>query len=230
MGHTLSDAYADQEVQDPDAETLGEAAPDPNALASDDTLAAQAATPITPELKAQIAGEVQNQLAIEGAQAAGTAQPTAGEFPDSLKPNRVFVVANLLDVSTPDQQACSLTPGDVLRMEAAPPAASGTADVRVASSHRQDCPTGVMVTVSLPDLQEMQNSLRAQLDAGLGDLRSNQGKGGLPSAPPASLEPGQTTTVGAPDPDPNVVPLLVAQDSEASRTENAAVQSAFPQK
>jgi hypothetical protein len=228
LAQTLADAYADrmQQVQNPD-----DASANSDAVGADDTLYAPADSPITPELKDQIAGEVQHQLAYESAVVSGAAQPSVGEFPASLKSsNRVFVVASILDVATPDQQACALTPGDVLRLEATPPEASATADLRVASSHRQDCPSGIVVTISLLDLQEMQNSLRTQLDAGLQALHTGQGHGGLPPAPVSSMGPTQAGSLGAPEPDPNVAALLDTQQQEAARTEMAAMQEVFPPK
>jgi hypothetical protein len=230
LSQTLADAYADQQAQDPGAAPSDEAAGDPNAAPADDTVYAQADTPITPELKDQIAAEVQHQLAYESAVVSGAAQPSVGEFPASLKFNRIFVVANILDVATSDQQNCALTPGDVLRLQAAPPEGSGTADLQVASSHRQDCPAGIVVTISLLDLQEMQNSLRAQLDAGLQALHTDQGQGGLPTAPASSMGATQPSSLGAPEADPNVAALLDAQQQQASRTETAAIQAVFPVK
>jgi hypothetical protein len=230
LAQTLADAYADrmQQAADPDALSLDDADADPNAADADDALYAQAETPITPQIKDQIAAEVQRQIALESAVASGAAQPSTGEFPASLTSNRVFVVAGILDVSTPEQQVCALTPGDVLRLEAAPPEGSGTADLRVASSHRQDCPAGILVTISLADLQEMQNSLRAQLDAGLEALHASQGQGGLPPAPPSSMGAAQQSSLGAPAADPYAAALLNAQQQDASRTETAAMQAVFP--
>jgi hypothetical protein len=230
LSQTLADGYADQQMQDPDAAPSDDANADPNPAPADDAVYAQADTPITPELKDQIAAEVQHQLAYESAVVSGAAQPSVGEFPASLRFNRVFVVASILDVATPDQQACALTPGDVLRLQAAPPEGSGTADLQVASSHRQDCPAGIVVTISLVDLQEMQNSLRAQLDAGLQALHTNQAQGGLPPAPASSMGETQPSSLGAPEADPNVAALLDAQQQQASRTETAAIQAVFPVK
>jgi hypothetical protein len=194
-------------------------------------LYAEIDTPISPQVKEEIAAEVQHQLAYESAVVSGAAQPSAGEFPVSLQSsNPVFVVASIVDVVTPDQQACSLTPGDVLQLDSPPPEGSATADLRVASSHRLDCPAGGEVTVSLLDLQEMQNSLRAQVDAGLGVLHASQGQGGLPPAPASSMGSTQPSPLGVPAADPNVGALLDAQQQEASRAENAAMQNVFPAK
>ena len=225
LGQTLAEAYADRMQQTQGASSFDDAdAP----VAAEDELYATADTPITPELKDEIAGEVQHQIAYESAVVSGQAEPSVGEFPGSLKANRVFVVSSILDVATPDQQACALTPGDVLRLEAVPPDDAGTADLRVASSHRRDCPAGIVVTLSLLDLQEMQNSLRAQLDAGLQALHASQGQGGLPPAPPSSMGATQAGPLGTLQADPSVAALLDAQQQEASRAEAAAVQGVLP--
>lgn len=194
---------------------------------ADGELYAQNDTPMTPDLRTAIADEVSRQLAYENAVASGTAQQTVEELPNSLKPDRVFVVSSTLDVSTTDGQACELTAGDVLRVTAVPPAYdSPAATLRVASGKRQDCPGGVEVSVSLEDLAEMQNNLRAQMDAGLEALRSNQGQGGLPQAPQSAIAPPPRQALDVPlPPDPNVAGLLDAQQQDAQRTELSTVQA-----
>ncbi len=194
---------------------------------ADGELYARNDTPITPELHNAIAEEVSRQLAYENAIASKTAQPAVEELPNSLKPDRVFVVATTIDVSTLDGQACELTVGDVLRVTAPPQGDNPTATLRVASGKRQDCPAGVEVAISLQDLAEMQNNLRAQMDAGLDALRNGQGQGGLPRAPQSAMAaPPQPAGLDVPlPPDPNVASLLDAQQQEAQRTEQTAVQS-----
>ena len=103
------------------------------------------------------------------------------------------------------------------------------ADLRVASSKRADCPVGVQLAVSLQDLQEMHNSLRARLDAGLQELFAKQGTGDLPSAPETALAP-PPRPVMADRPtivDSNVAALLDAQRQEAKQTESGIVRTAF---
>lgn len=80
----------------------------------------------------------------------------------------------------------------------APPANDATiVELRVASSKQMDCPAGVMVAVSLQDLQEMQNSFRSQIESGLASLSANQGHGGIPVAPPdAVAAPPRPTLAG----------------------------------
>jgi len=187
LAQTLSDAYQQRIPpingvdQSPSTQDGGPAA--------DEIASAQSDTPITPELKATLGAQVQQQLAYENAAASGAAAPDIGDLPSALKPRHLFVVATSLDVTTVDEQTCALSAGDVLWLNAPPPDGTSTADLRVASSKRADCPVGVQITVSLQDLQEMHNNLRARIDAGLQELRAKQGTGGLPSAPETALAP-----------------------------------------
>jgi hypothetical protein len=227
LGQTLANAYADQMQSGGDADSDDDSTADVNAAAdSDDAVYAQTDTPITPEIKQQIAAEVQHQIAYESAVVSGAAQPSVGEFPASLQRNRVFVATTMLDVATTMQQTCGLTAGDVLLVEATPPQDSPTAALRVASSHRQDCPAGAIVSVLLIDLQAMQNSLRAELDAGLQALHNNQGQSGLPPAPLAAMGATQPSSLGAPDADANVAALIEAQQQSAKQTEASIVHAA----
>jgi len=229
LARTLQDAYQQQMSMayvgnDADTPPAEDAGPPPEG-----TVAAETWSPITPELKAAIADEVQHQLAYENAAASGTLPANVGELPSALKPNHVFVVANSLDVTTTDEQTCALSPGDVLRLTAAPPDDSPVADLRVASSKRADCPAGVQVSVSLQDLQDMQNNMRAQLDAGLQELRTRQGNGGLPAAPQSAVAPPPRPVMDSAlfAPDANVAGMLETQQQEAKQAESGLVQTAF---
>ena len=228
LSQALASAYADrvQQMQDSESASYDDSAEAPT---DDDTLYAQQDAAITPELKDDISAEIQHDIAYESAVIFGQAQPDIGEFPASLKQGRVFVVSSAIDVSTPDDYACSLTSGDVLRLDSAREG-SGTADLFVASSHRQDCPVGIEVTLSLVDLQEMVNTLRAQLDDGLAELHADQGQGGLPTAPMSSMGPAQPSQFAAQSPDAGVGAMIDQQRKEATVIETAAVQSAFAAK
>jgi len=226
ISQTLAEAYTARMQQDAESATYGDTAAD--APADDDTLYAHQDTPITPEIKDAIAAEVQHDIAYESAEVSGQAQPDIGEFPASLKPGRAFVVSSAIDVSTPDDHVCSLTPGDVLRFDAAE--GSGTAELRVASSHRQDCPAGIEVTLSLADLQEMVNTLRAQLDEGLTELHADQGQNGLPAAPQSSMGAVHPSGFAATPDNADIGPMIDQQRQEASTTEKQAAQSALPAK
>ena len=194
LGQTLATAYeahqealADRAVEDADA------ADDANGYGETDdnssTVRASVQTPITPELKAAIAEEVREQIAAENSAAANPDKAASyAELPSALgQPNHVFVVAGNLDVTTIDQQQCSLQAGDILRLAASPNGDSQLAQLRVASGKVMDCPAGTQVMVSVEDLQDMQNNLREQIASGLDTLQKNQGTNGLPAAPPEAL-------------------------------------------
>jgi len=190
----VADEMVDEMADDMSAEdnTVADAAnagdSDGNANMSAETLHADAATPITPELKSAIAEEVKQQLANDNAEARNPGQASFDMLPGALStPNHVFVVSSDLDVTTTDQQLCNLQAGDMLQLTSPAASDSSFVQLRVASSKRMDCPGGVLVNVSLPDLQEMQNSFQAHIEAGLGALRNSHGRDGLPTAPPAAL-------------------------------------------
>jgi len=196
---------------------------------SDDAYA-QTDTPITPEVKQAIAEEVQQQLAYENA-AATQPDPaqaaTLTDLPQVLTPNHVFVADQPLNIVTADSQACGLSAGNVLRIVAAPADGSPTADLTVVSSRRGDCPAGVQVTVSLQDLQEMQNNFRTQLDQGLLQLRDQQGHAGLPGAPQSAIAPPPRPADDVPANSQNVQALLQAQQQQANQAEAGVTQVAF---
>ena len=174
------------------AQTLGDAYQDrPATVAPAGGIAAQSTTPISPETKQLLAAEVQEIVAAEN-KAASDPSPEnniAGDLPDLVKHQRsVYVVASNLDVTT-DSGECGLTPGDIVELEAPLPQDALTADVRVMSSKRMDCPVSSMISVSLEQLQEMHNDLRQQVDEGMKVLQAGQGSGVIPAAPSDAIAP-----------------------------------------
>lgn len=223
LGQTLATAYHEHQEAQADY-------PDDD-MEGSSSLRASVTTPITPELKAAIAEEVKEQIAAENTAAAHPEKAASfGELPSILRErNHVFVVASSLDVTTADQQACELQSGDVLQLTIPPSDGSPLAQLRVASSKKMDCPVGVQVTVSLQDLQDMQNNLRTQIASGLGTLQENQGMGGLPAAPPEALSaPPRPAVVGIETmPTAEVVSMLEAETQQADALELEAAQSAL---
>jgi hypothetical protein len=203
-----------------DASTSADGDSDP------ETARADATTPITAELKAEIAEEIRQQLTNDNAEATNPSQASFDMLPAALStPNHVFVVSNDLDVTTTDQQLCALQAGDMLQLMTPAASDSGLVELRVASSKRLDCPTGVLVSVSLTDLQEMQNSFQAQIEAGLGTLRDTQGRNGLPSAPPdAVAAPPRPVTGLAPF---SAADSAVALDQQREQADQAEKRAAF---
>lgn len=193
IADTLATAYQQQnDAQLSDDDGVADDSADADMTAPDNTEAiglpatihADVTMPITPEIKAQIAEEVKQELTNDNAAAANPSQASFDVLPAALRsPNYVFVVANDLDVTTADQQICALQAGDVLQLLAPAESDAGLVQLRVAGSKRMDCPTGVLVSVSRQDLEGMQNSFQARIEAGLEKLHDDHGLAGLPAAP-----------------------------------------------
>ena len=182
---------------------------------------------LTPDVKQAIADEVHRQLDQERVESQAGAPAQGG--PQFLADNssHVFVVGTALAVQSQGGE-CGLTEGDVLQMTAPPPANSATADLAVLASKGQDCRKGSLVSVAIPDLQEMQNHMRETLDQGLADLQKRQGQGGLPAEPPAAqrppVEPAYATA--APPPDSNIASEVSQQAESATQAENEVLEQA----
>ena len=88
---------------------------------------------ITPELKSAIEKEVKEQIEAEFSAAAHPEKVVSyGELPSALaNNNHVFVVASSLDVTTIDQQNCSLRAGDILQLTTSQMDGSPLAQLRV---------------------------------------------------------------------------------------------------
>jgi len=186
---------------------------------------------LSPQVKDQIADEVQYQLNQAGAESQSASQnalPASNGAPSFLADNypHVFVVSSSLFANAGGQE-CSLTQGDVLQLNATPSPDPTYANVQVLASKGQDCPAGNLVPVQLADLQEMQNHMRETLDQGLGELQSRQGQGGLPA-----VDASMRTQVAAPyaadlpPADTNVAAELQQQAQDADQQEQAVLGQA----
>lgn len=159
------------------------------------------ASRFTPEVKRELADEVQQQLAAEQAAATnpGQAAPSRSEVPPALA-SRVFIVSTNLDVTASGRE-CGLTTGDIITRIGDTPDANQQLPTLVTVSKKADCAEGSQALVSVLQLQEMQNSFAQDIDSGLDTLAAKQGKGGLPVAPDTHTSPGE---VPPPAPDVNV--------------------------
>jgi hypothetical protein len=193
-----------------------------------DSVAASAPPPppssggITPEVKQAIADEVQRQLEQEQVQQQTAAQgglPAPQGPPPLFSDNvsRIFLVHTSVPVYR-DGQELYLSEGDVVQLQGAPPAGAAFADVKVLASRDPRCPKGSWVSMSLVDLQEMQNHLQATLDQGLDRLQAQQGKDGLPSLSTQNLGTTDAPYLAGVQPDANAAAELsqVAQDASQS--------------
>lgn len=211
---SLQDAYDQQMQAAAAAQPVYQAAPDPQAG-------------LTPEVKQAIADEVHRQLDQERMESqSGAPQDGAPGFL-SDNSTHVFVVSTGLDVQAGGGE-CSLTEGDVIQMTAPPLGNSATADLTVMASKGQDCRKGMVVTVAIADLQDMQNHMRETLDQGLQELQSRQGQGGIPPAPAAAnrppIDPGYVRA--APPADPNAASDVNMQAESALEAENEVLDQA----
>jgi hypothetical protein len=193
-------------------------------------------TPITPDIKQQIADEVRRQITLESSEArAGTQTPPdpgSSGIARMLSDNtaHIFVVSASLDVQS-NAGACWITEGDVLRLSpGALPDSSMANLVVLAGKGQNHCQKGSTVTVGVADLQDMQNHMRETIDEGLGNLQKNQGQNGIPAAPrPATAPVVQTAYAAiAPPPDPNVATELSAQTREAGQAEQEVLSQGGP--
>jgi hypothetical protein len=142
------------------------------------------------------------------------------------------VVGDSLDVTNAStQQECHLSEGDAVQMVTAPASDATAADLVVKSSKGGvECKANTTVAVNVSDLQEMQNHMREQIDAGLKDMQSKAGSGGIPQ-PPASAKaaPSQPQYAAiAPPPSPQDQSDLEAQNKEAATAESEAQQGGTP--
>ncbi len=215
LAENLRLAYENQQADN------GDQAPPPQPEAQ------PTAATLSPEMKALIADEVRQQLAAEKAAAAqptstSPKQPaTGGEpLPPALT-QRYFVVSSNLDITTTTGQACSLTPGDVIKRKGTEVSADGGVTVEVDSSKPGDCAVDSEAAIQVADLQEMHNQFREQIDSGLKTLAENRAKG-LPGGPDATAH---FVPEGNADRDPDAEKQLVAQDAEATTLEAQVQQT-----
>lgn len=214
VSQSLADAYQTQYANN---------APPPAPVA--------APAPLSPEVKQQIADEVQRQIALTNAESAMVAKnqeidPASSGLPRLLADNKphVFVVGLVLDLVDNSGAECEVTQGDVLQLNQAPPPQAPAADLVVLASRGTDCRKGNQVSVTLQDLQEMQNHLRATIDQGMGELQAKSGQGGLPKLPATATGPAVDAPFAAiaPPPDPNAGAELTQQTQEADKVEQEA--------
>ncbi|MGA8266934.1 MAG: hypothetical protein WB787_04175, partial [Candidatus Acidiferrales bacterium] len=149
----------------------------------------QNAVLVTSEVKAAVVDEVKLQLVAERADTPNPRLPentNDNQIPGALDPKqRLFIVSSFLNEQTTDGQVCSLVPGDILTRVVDTPDTNMRVTAMVTSSQRNDCATGLMLAVSVEDLQEMRNDFVQKVDDGLKHLADNQGKNGMPASPAA---------------------------------------------
>lgn len=223
------------------ANSLNESYSAANAANQEPTPYAQDGSAITPYVRGMVANEVQRQVSIENADAAAPepAQASGEEAGSNTFPGiardmqdgqvHTYLAASELDLIDSDGNECSVTEGDVLALSSAPPSDAVAAPLVVmASKGGQECHKGVTVSVSLVDIQEMQNHMRGLVDQGLAELHNRQGTQGLPAMPVSASAPPVRATFAsyAPPPDPNVASELKQERALADVAENQTMRDA----
>ncbi len=198
--------------------------------------AANAPPALTPDVKQMVADEVKRQIALENSEAAANAQnqqpdPASSSIARMLSDNQphVFIAGADLDVVDAAGAECPISQGDIIEVATAPPAdATGATAVVLASKGGKECAKAANITIAFNDLQDMQNHMRETIDAGMGDLQSKQGKGGLPAAPPSAQTAAVPAafTVGAPPPDTTASTEIAAQTQAADQAEQEVASAA----
>jgi hypothetical protein len=192
--------------------------------------AAGAGPALTPEVKDLIAQEVRYDIQAESGEAALYAvnqedDPATSGLAGQLADGRahVFVVGGPLDVENElTEDECALSEGDVLQLTIPPGPEDKTASLVVlASKGAKECGKTATVTVSLEDLQEMQNHMRESIDNGMEELQKKQGTDGIPAAPPAAVAPPATAAFAqdAPPPDTDAAEAIDQQQKVADQSE-----------
>jgi hypothetical protein len=176
---------------------------------------------LTPAVKDMIAEQVKQIIADEKDTAARQANSSAGALatppvPPSLDSRfTLFIVSSAISLDTMSA-ACPLTSGDIIQRKEYSPDGNSTVAIEVVSSKTGDCAIGTASRLKVDDLEEMHDSLREKIDAGLKSLSENQGKGGIPTGPVANP---QKVSEGQADPDPTVADELKKQQEAADATE-----------
>lgn len=186
-------------------------------------------TELTPQVKQYIADEVRRQIDMERAESQNVANYSASEVPPMFADNtrHTFVVSNALLVNSGSRQ-CTLSEGDVIQTLGVPPVNSPVADASVLASKPAECGKGSVVSIQIPDLQEMQNYMRETVERGLGDLQARGGQAGLPALPPDSAGTIDAPFAAEVHPDNNASQELDQAEREANEAEqNVIDQSAI---
>ncbi len=191
--------------------------------------------PLTPDVKQLIADEVREQISLENTEAQASSGSNAEPDAASSSIQRlltdgrphVFVAGAALDVTDAGGNECALSEGDALQLRGpvAPDAQAANLAV-MASKGGRECPKGDVVAVALGDLQDMQNHMRETIDAGLQEMQSKQGQGGLPPAPAAAVAPPTPSPMAAlappPPPESEVAAEINRQSQAADQAEKEA--------
>jgi hypothetical protein len=183
---------------------------------------AEAAAPMSDEVKEKIEAEVRSELAESQAEA-GQSQGPSEALPPSFndKGAHLFLASNNLEAqNTASGETCVIGEGDAIEMNGGLPRRGSNVSVLVRASKGSNCPVNSAVSIPLTDLVEMRNNMRETVEQGLEALRAGQGAGNLPRLPvEAAGEPTLTAFAASMQPDADVVQALEEAASQADQIE-----------
>ena len=219
IANSLQAAYAAQQQSQADAAAAAQA---------------NAAVALTPQTKDLIAAEVQRQIALENSEAQAAAQNAAPDPNDGIQRMmsdnipHIFVVGQDIDVVDASGVECALGQGDALQLVGRPGPNETSATLLVLGSKGGlECKASSTVSVSVADLQDMQNHMRETIAQGMGDMQASRGKG-LPNLPAQAAAPPTKAPFAAdpsaPGPEPNVAAEISQESSQVDAAEQAALQ------
>ncbi len=197
--------------------------------------AGNGAAPLSAEVKDEIAQEVQVEVQQEGAAARANSGDLQGAPDDEgistlLRDghSHVFMPGSVVDLVDASGNECTLSPGDVVQVRAAPaPGAQAVNATVLASKGGRECATDGTVRMQLTDLQESENYMRQSIEQGMAELQAKQGTGNLPPAPVgaqgALVKAG--FAMGAPPADANVQAEIAEEASAADLAERESADA-----
>lgn len=131
---------------------------------------------ISDQIKEEVAQQVREEMAKYQAKQDVT-------LSDVLKPGHIFVVHQDLEAVDDAANAMTLGPGDLIRYMGMLKDESGmdteAASMKVVTCKSQGCTAGAMVTISLEDLQAMQNEFSERIEQGIQKMKEEKDAGRL---------------------------------------------------
>jgi hypothetical protein len=200
-------------------------------LAGDPDADGDPAAALTPVVKQALADEI--RLLVDQERGEQQALAQGQPLPPWPRPSlfsgrrpRLFLVADSVPAWS-GGRPCVLPEGTVLQLAARPPAGASRAAVVVLASRGPAFTRGTVVAVTLQDLLEMQNQMRATLDQGLAELQTGQG-GKLPQPPAGSLGRWNSPLAEGAQPDPAAAAELSSTAREAAAAEQGMLAEKAP--
>jgi hypothetical protein len=186
---------------------------------------------MSPDLKNQIAGEVQYQLQRQQSEAqlaAANQLPAPAGLPifdNRLHTLQVYTSVNAIAASGGE---CPLTESDIVEFNGVQPADGVNASVSVRFSKAQDCQSNSIVSVPVEQLQEMSNHMMEVMEQGLAEFQKTQGRNGIPVSNVSFAQTAAPFASDVPAAEPNVQSELQQASQQGDAAFNEASSASGP--